>query len=188
MPGCPCDNFLYGFKGTPCGRARPSGLGRIRTRKRGGSRNCVKQRMDHAGAGRDRGQLADSGAGGLPRPCRAGALRARRRHQVSRPASAGRQFPPQRTPIHRDRENRPGRPPRAGHPLAAQRSQSRSYVLAAQCRVVKAIGWVSSSRSTAPPRCSVSDLSATWGHFATAHYPNVALDIGAKSLTTRHWI
>ena len=52
---------------------------------------------------------------------------------------------------------------------------------------------MSSSRSAAcwpgtkaPPRCSVSDLSATWGHFATAHHPNVALDIGAKSLTTRH--
>jgi len=34
-------------------------------------------------------------------------------------------------PDGRDRENRPGRPPRARHSLAAQRSPSRSYVLAA---------------------------------------------------------
>jgi hypothetical protein len=80
----------------------------------------VKWRMDHAEARRDRGQLADSGTGGLPRPCRAGAPQAWRRHKVSRPASAGRQFPPQRTPIHRNRENRPGRPPRAAHPLAVE--------------------------------------------------------------------
>jgi hypothetical protein len=42
------------------------------------------------------GQLADSGRRPAA-PLRAGALRARRRHQVSRPAPAGRQSPPQRT-------------------------------------------------------------------------------------------
>jgi hypothetical protein len=39
MPSAPlcapdCDNFLHGFKGAPSGRARPSGPGRVRTRKR----------------------------------------------------------------------------------------------------------------------------------------------------------
>jgi hypothetical protein len=63
-------------------------------------------------------------------PSRAEALGARRRRQVSRPAPAGSQFPPQRAPDDRDRTNLPGRPPRAGHSLAAQRSQARSYVLA----------------------------------------------------------
>jgi hypothetical protein len=32
---CPpgrCDNFLYGFKGAPFGRARPSGPSRVQTR------------------------------------------------------------------------------------------------------------------------------------------------------------
>jgi hypothetical protein len=57
---------------------------------------------------------------------RAGALWARRRHQVGRPAPAGRQFPQQRTHGDRDREDWPGRPPRAGHSLAAQRSPSRA--------------------------------------------------------------
>jgi hypothetical protein len=73
--------------------------------------------------------------GGRPAaPCRAGALWARRRHQVSRPAPAGRQFPQQRAADAPRPRNRQDRPPRAGHSLAAQRSPSRARPRARRCR------------------------------------------------------
>jgi hypothetical protein len=94
-----CDNFLYVFKGTPSGRARLSGPGHVQTWKR----ECI-ERIARSGVRTmpQAGGVAGTAPtpGGRPAaPCRAGALRARRRHQVSTPAPAGRQSPPQRTPM-----------------------------------------------------------------------------------------
>jgi hypothetical protein len=64
-----CDNFLYGFKGTPSGRARPSG-------PRPSSAPGTRDHRDSARAGAGLtpepggvgGHRADSGAGGMPSP------------------------------------------------------------------------------------------------------------------------
>jgi hypothetical protein len=62
-------------------------------------------------------------------PCRAEALRARRRTPVSWPAPAGRWLRPKRCPVAVP-AYLTGPSSCAGHPVAAQRSPSRSYVLA----------------------------------------------------------
>jgi hypothetical protein len=78
------------------------------------------RREDMSGPGGIAGQLADSRGGRPAAPLRARALRARRRRQVSRPAPAGSQSPPQRTQVHRDRENPPGRLPTPSAPIAVR--------------------------------------------------------------------
>ena len=118
-------------------RARPFGPGRVPTRGRETTerqRELTREPVPEPGGS----------AGTAPTPgraaCRAltgGSLWARRRHQVSEPAPAGRQFPQQRAHGDRNRENRPSRPPRARHSLAAQRyrqgrAQGRVAVAMAQ--------------------------------------------------------
>ena len=109
----PGEDFLYKpISRARLRRARPSGLDRVQTRER----ECMKGLRDtvygHTPSQTACGQLADSGGGRPAAPLRAEALRARRR-RVSRPVPASRRSPPQRIQVHRDRENRPGRPPNA---------------------------------------------------------------------------
>ena len=95
-------------------RARPSGLVEFRRGSTCTSRHCTKRREDQARARRGKWAARRLGGGRPAAPCRAGALRARRRRQVGTPAPAGSQSPPQRAPDDNDRANRAGRPPRAG--------------------------------------------------------------------------
>ena len=67
LPGC-CDNFLYYFKGTPSARRAVRPLAQIGREDASASRYSATRREDHARARRVGRQLADAGAGGLPRP------------------------------------------------------------------------------------------------------------------------
>ena len=92
------DHFLYDFKGTPSARQaalrRPSSNAGVRAH-RGIARNGVRTGPEPGGV-----TGSSPGRGGRPAaPSRAEALGARRRHHVSRPAPAGRQSPPQRSPM-----------------------------------------------------------------------------------------
>ena len=63
-----CYNLLYVFKGTPSGRARPSGPGRVRTREREtteGSRELARELCQSRRGRRAPRRLR---AGGMPRP------------------------------------------------------------------------------------------------------------------------
>jgi hypothetical protein len=94
LPRC-CDNFLYGFKGTPPARqaVRP---GPVRTRERESIEDSRELTREQSQWPAGRQALCRLWGGRPAAPCRAGALGARRRHQASRPAPAGRQFPQQR--------------------------------------------------------------------------------------------
>jgi len=114
-----CDNFLYRLQGHAFGApARPALPGSdVGTRSHRGDRGTGEKMWPRAGRGV--GLLADSrrrpaapfraesptGAPPPPRRC---------------PALAGRRFSPLRAHDDRARTNWPGRPPRAGHPLAGQ--------------------------------------------------------------------
>lgn len=115
-------------------RARPSGPGRTRAVGAGSTRSDALKRSGECRTvgGRDRGESRRSWRGSLARclsrdsaPARAAARTAVTPHPP--PARPPAVTHPQRPRLHRWQ----GRPPRAGHPKAAQRSQSRSYVLAA---------------------------------------------------------
>jgi hypothetical protein len=121
-----CEDFLHGFKGTPPARqAGPGPADRMRGRgsHRGESRAGVREsRQKPSGVA---GGLAYSGAAAC-RALRAGAHRARRCRRSAVPAPAGRGFPLRRAPGDRACKMWPGRPPRAGHSVAVQRSPSRA--------------------------------------------------------------
>jgi hypothetical protein len=95
LPGC-CDNFLYYFKGTPPARqaVRPQPRSDAETREHRGVARAGHENRANSRTGRP--GTAPTPGGRPAAPCRAGALWARSRHQVGRPAPAGRQFPQQR--------------------------------------------------------------------------------------------
>jgi hypothetical protein len=105
------------------GRPAPAGFGRGNARASRERASWRGNRTSSRGGGRAPRRLR---GGRHAAPCRAGALWARRRHQVSRPARRQAVAAATREPMHHDRENWQDRPPRAGHSLAAQRSLSRA--------------------------------------------------------------
>jgi hypothetical protein len=115
-----CDDLLYDFKGTPSARQTDRPMTEFERGKNARAlRDSASWRGTIASAKRERPAQRRLRGGRPAAPCRAGALGARRRHQVGTSAPAGRQFPQQRAPgAPRPRENWPGRPPRAGYSLA----------------------------------------------------------------------
>jgi hypothetical protein len=134
---CPkCDNFLYVFKGTPSARQaiRPwpgSWRRHVSTR---GLRERVEGRRATNGWGR-RGSLAAGGRQLGPLPL------ARQRTGAGRCRRAVTPHPPRGGPRRYEAlgdtglQEQPGRSPRAGHRVAAQRSQSRALP------TVTSFGW-----------------------------------------------
>ena len=130
----PCDNFLYGFKGTPSGRASRAELGPITgmTGAETADQNVMRQKIaarrgtGSGGDRRSRGAAALPAASALGRAPGAGNCR----HRPARPAPDARRDPPQRAP-HQHRQPRPGEPSSSARDRATEpRSLSRSYVLA----------------------------------------------------------
>ena len=110
------EDFLYDHQGHAFGAPGRPGLAEFRRGNASASRHCARRRGDQPELGSG-GQLADSGQRPAA-PCRAEALRARRRRQGSRPAPAGRQYPPQRIPGDREPQELTG-------PSSSRRAFSR---------------------------------------------------------------
>ena len=94
-----CYDSLYMFKGTPSARqaVRPWPSSGAETREHRGIARAAREPVQCRAGRRAPRRLR----GGRPAaPCRAGALGARRRHQVSTPAPAGRQFRRNATQVH----------------------------------------------------------------------------------------
>jgi hypothetical protein len=94
-------SFLYGFKGTPSGRASRAEA-RPRERARGNAkssrRGCVNRRAGRAqGAGRVGGATVRPWGGSQPRPSGWGAYGRGTAARPGRPAPAGRRSPPLRS-------------------------------------------------------------------------------------------
>ena len=126
-----CNNFLYVFKGVP-----PARDGRARRPRRTQGREviehgCVIETGTSARtkSGKRWDTARPPGRRAMPRPLGWEPCGARRRRQVRWPASAGRRCPPLRSADDRTCEDRAWAVLRAGHPLAARRSQSRALRL-----------------------------------------------------------
>jgi hypothetical protein len=107
--------FTNRFKGTPSARQARPAWAEFRRGNASVSRDCVTRLEDQAEARRGCGQLADSGADGLPRPPgrKPSGRGAAARSAGPRPRAGS---PRRNAPGYdHDRENRPGRPAHAEH-------------------------------------------------------------------------
>jgi hypothetical protein len=131
MPPTFCDNFLHdGFQGHALRARQAARVGRLLGHGRESRRGRGTSGRPAAGAGVGRGTRR-CWAAAWPAPLARERTGAGRCRYAGSPAPARWRSPPSRTPGGRTCKSWPGGPPAPGEPNAAQRSQSRSYVLAA---------------------------------------------------------
>src|ERR1019366_6688898 len=152
---CCCDNFLYGFKGTPSGRASRPALAGLGAETRRSSRE-----LRNSG-----GVLPDAWGGQKPPPFGGGTRGGGPRPRVGSPRTR-RQTVPAVTHPHDPACARswPSRPPRAGHFLTGKNHRSRALAALASLarwRCAPPLTMIFPGKTSAPTRRTGDSTAVT---------------------------